>query len=86
LAERFDRSGEIMAMIRIGAAAIALAVMFSPVAAQAPSPAPSPASSLAGKTVQMIIGFGAGSGFDLWGRLVARHIGKHLPGKPAVVP
>jgi tripartite-type tricarboxylate transporter receptor subunit TctC len=42
--------------------------------------------SLAGKTVQMIIGFGAGGGYDQWGRVVARHIGKHLPGNPTVVP
>jgi tripartite-type tricarboxylate transporter receptor subunit TctC len=41
--------------------------------------------ALAGKTVQMIIGFGPGGGYDLWGRTVARHIGKHLPGKPNVV-
>ena len=36
--------------------------------------------SLAGKTVQMIIGFGPGGGYDL-GRTVARHIGRHLPGQ-----
>lgn len=42
--------------------------------------------SLAGKTVSLIIGFGPGGGYDLWGRTVARHIGKHLPGKPTVVP
>ena len=34
----------------------------------------------------MIIGFGPGGGYDQWGRVVARHIGKHLPGKPNVVP
>jgi tripartite-type tricarboxylate transporter receptor subunit TctC len=44
-----------------------------------------PGPSLAGRTVQVIIGFGPGGGFDLWGRLMARHIGKHLPGKPTVV-
>jgi tripartite-type tricarboxylate transporter receptor subunit TctC len=44
------------------------------------------ADVFAGKTVQMIIGFGPGGGYDLWGRTVARHIGKHLPGKPHVVP
>jgi tripartite-type tricarboxylate transporter receptor subunit TctC len=38
-----------------------------------------------GKTVQMIIGFAPGGGYDLWGRIVARHIGRHLPGNPAVV-
>jgi tripartite-type tricarboxylate transporter receptor subunit TctC len=42
--------------------------------------------SLAGKNVQMLIGFGPGGGYDLWGRVVARHIGKHLPGNPTVVP
>jgi len=41
---------------------------------------------LAGKTVQMVIGFGAGGGYDLWGRTVGRHIGRHLPGNPTVVP
>ena len=40
----------------------------------------------AGKTVSMIIGFGPGGGYDLWGRTVARHIGRHLPGNPSVVP
>jgi tripartite-type tricarboxylate transporter receptor subunit TctC len=44
------------------------------------------AEIFAGKTLQMIIGFGPGGGYDLWGRTVARHIGKHLPGKPHVVP
>src|SRR5262245_61569420 len=41
---------------------------------------------LAGRTVNVIIGFGPGSGYDTWGRIVARHIGRHLPGKPTVVP
>lgn len=42
-------------------------------------------TSFAGKTVTMIIGFGAGGGYDTWGRLVAAHIGAHLPGTPSVV-
>ena len=42
--------------------------------------------NLAGKTVQMVIGFGPGGGYDLWARTVAKHIGKHLPGNPTVVP
>jgi tripartite-type tricarboxylate transporter receptor subunit TctC len=40
----------------------------------------------AGKSVQMIIGFGAGGGYDLWGRTVGRHIGRQLPGAPNVIP
>src|SRR5260370_1106723 len=34
----------------------------------------------------MVIGFSVGGGYDLYGRLVARHIGKHIPGRPNVVP
>ena len=33
----------------------------------------------------MIIGSGAGGGIDLYGRVVARHLGRHIPGQPAVV-
>jgi tripartite-type tricarboxylate transporter receptor subunit TctC len=42
--------------------------------------------SYAGKSVSLLIGFGPGGGYDLWGRTVARHIGRYLPGKPNVVP
>jgi len=51
-----------------------------------PACAQSSADVFAGKSLTMIIGFGPGGGYDLWGRAVARHIGKHLPGKPNVVP
>src|SRR6195256_1735708 len=50
------------------------------------APAQSPTGAFAGKTVNLIIGFGPGGGYDLWARLVARHIGKHLPGNPTVSP
>ena len=51
-----------------------------------PANAQSAAEPFAGKNVTLIIGFGPGGGYDLWGRILARHIGKHLPGKPNVVP
>jgi tripartite-type tricarboxylate transporter receptor subunit TctC len=44
------------------------------------------AQPFTGKSVSMLIGFGPGGGYDLWGRTVARHIGKHMPGHPSVVP
>lgn len=34
----------------------------------------------------MVIGFGPGGGYDVWGRIVARYIGRYLPGSPNVVP
>jgi tripartite-type tricarboxylate transporter receptor subunit TctC len=38
-----------------------------------------------GKTLQIDVGFGPGGGYDLWARTLARHIGKHIPGRPAVL-
>ncbi len=38
-----------------------------------------------GKNVSVYIGFAPGGGYDYYGRLVARHIGKHIPGNPNVV-
>jgi tripartite-type tricarboxylate transporter receptor subunit TctC len=37
------------------------------------------------KTVSIIVGSGAGGGFDTTARLVSRHIGKHIPGAPVVI-
>src|SRR5215217_3026664 len=39
-----------------------------------------------GKTVNVYIGVGVGGEYDIQARLVARHIGKHIPGNPTVVP
>jgi len=55
-------------------------------AVASPAGAQSAAEPFAGKSVSLIIGFGPGGGYDLWGRTVARHIGRHLPGNPTVVP
>jgi len=38
-----------------------------------------------GKTVSIVVGSGAGGGFDTTARLVARHIGPHIPGNPTVI-
>ena len=37
------------------------------------------------RTVEVYIGTNPGGGYDLYGRLVARHIGNHLPGNPSVI-
>ena len=63
--------------------ALAATVLFG---IASPAGAQSAAEPFAGKSVSLIIGFGPGGGYDLWGRTVARHIGKHLPGNPTVVP
>lgn len=38
-----------------------------------------------GKTLKLIVGSGEASGVDVLGRIVARHLGDHIPGKPAVI-
>jgi tripartite-type tricarboxylate transporter receptor subunit TctC len=50
-----------------------------------PAAAQDMASSLAGKTLTIYIGYGPGGGYDLYGRVLSRHLGKHLPGHPTVV-
>ena len=49
------------------------------------SVAQSPADFYRGKTVDLLIGYGVGGGYDVYGRAIARHIGKHIPGEPNVV-
>lgn len=38
------------------------------------------------KTITLVVGYAPGGSYDLYARLAARHLGKHLPGQPAVVP
>lgn len=38
-----------------------------------------------GKTVTIVVGYQAGDGYDIWSRLLAAHMGKHLPGAPHMV-
>jgi tripartite-type tricarboxylate transporter receptor subunit TctC len=39
-----------------------------------------------GKSISLLIGYSVGGGYDLYGRLVARHMAKYIPGKPTIVP
>jgi tripartite-type tricarboxylate transporter receptor subunit TctC len=43
------------------------------------------ADFFAGKTISLLIGTTAGGGYDAYARLLARHIGRHIPGNPAIV-
>ena len=52
----------------------------------APASAQSPAEFYKGKTVEMMIGYSVGGGYDVYARLIARHLGKHIPGNPVVTP
>lgn len=38
-----------------------------------------------GKSINMIVGYSSGGGYDIYARAIARHLGKHIPGNPKVV-
>ena len=59
-----------------------LVVVAAVIAAWPPSTgtAQTPAEFYRGKTVDLYIAYSAGGGYDLYARLVARHLGKHIPG------
>lgn len=44
------------------------------------------AAFYANKRISLYIGFPPGGGYDIYSRLVARHLGRHIPGKPELVP
>ena len=39
-----------------------------------------------GKTVRLVVGYGPGGSYDLYGRLAAEFLGRHMPGNPTVIP
>ena len=61
-------------------------LLGSLLAAPMPARAQAVADFYRGKTVNVLIGVGVGGEYDLQARLVARHLGKHIPGNPTVVP
>jgi tripartite-type tricarboxylate transporter receptor subunit TctC len=68
-------------MVIRGLAAAVLALL--PVSA---AMAQSPAEFFRGKSIDVYIAYSAGGAYDLYARMIARHIGKHIPGNPTVVP
>ena len=57
----------------LAAAVLALAV---------PARAQNPADFYKGRNVELYVGYSVGGGYDLYARVLARHIGRHIPGNP----
>lgn len=53
--------------------------------ASAPAAADSIAEFYKGRTVSLVVGHETGSGYDVYGRVLARHLSRHIPGNPTVV-
>jgi len=71
-----------MRLVRTAAALLASATLLSAGPVQA-----APAGDFyKGRTINVIIGYSAGGGYDLYARVLAQHMGKHIPGNPTVIP
>ncbi len=62
-------------------AAVALVVAF----ATSPSTADSVADFYKGKTIAIVMGTGPGASYDLYGRTIAEHLTRHIPGNPTII-
>jgi tripartite-type tricarboxylate transporter receptor subunit TctC len=71
-----------VAMVHVRRAAAAALVLLPASIASAQSPA----EFYKGKNFELYVGYSVGGGYDLYARTVARHLGKHIPGNPTIVP
>ena len=71
---------------RLRPSLVACGVLSAAVLPLSPSAAQAPGDFYKGKTVEIYIGTSVGGGYDAYARMLARHIGKHIPGNPTVVP
>jgi tripartite-type tricarboxylate transporter receptor subunit TctC len=62
-----------------------LAIAFILMLVSASAHAQSVENFYRGRTVTIVVGFGVGGGYDIHGRVLARHLGKHIPGNPTVI-
>ena len=69
-------------MKMLAARALAAAVLALPASIVC---AQSPADFYKGKNLDFYIGYSVGGGYDLYARIIGRHLGKHIPGNPTVV-
>ena len=65
--------------MKIDICAAALAAFSGPAFGQTPE------EFYKGRTVELVVGTAPGGGYDLYGRLIGRAMGKHIPGAPVVV-
>jgi tripartite-type tricarboxylate transporter receptor subunit TctC len=77
------RRRESATLLRVAMSMLAMSFLF---ASRTAAQADGPPVSFAGKQIRLLIGFSpTGFGYDTYGRLLARHLGSHLPGRPTIV-
>ena len=66
--------------------ALAAAALLALVALAATARAESVAEFYRGKQIRLVIGYPTGSGYNIYARLLADNLGRHMPGNPTIVP
>lgn len=75
------QSARRIARLGTGAAALMVGVL----GASSASHSQTPAEFYKGNKFSVVIGYSVGGGYDQYARLLSRHIGRHIPGQPAVI-
>jgi tripartite-type tricarboxylate transporter receptor subunit TctC len=70
--------------LRMRASALTAAIAVAALAAS-PAAAQSVADFYRGKNVALLLGTGPGGSYDLYARIFAEHLGKHIPGNPSIL-
>src|SRR5205823_3698057 len=79
------RAGCMFGAMRLALAPYGLIVCLPFAAASAPALAQDVEDFYRGKSITLVVGFDSGGGYDIYARLLARHMTKHIPGHPAIV-
>lgn len=75
------------ARARLASLTLAPAILALAAASAAPAAAQESAEAFyKGRKIDIVIGFTVGGGYDAYARILARHMGEHIPGKPTLVP
>src|SRR5215467_10515086 len=65
---------------------LARAALFAGIMASLPAQAETVEEFYRAHPVNLMIGFPVANAYDTYGRAVARHLGKHIPGNPNIIP
>src|SRR5258708_36324094 len=76
------KSSKVQAFKVLGLLILSVVELLSPLKLE---PIFAQANFYQGKTLKVIVGSAPGGGYDQWARLMAQHIGKHIPGNPTVI-
>ena len=74
-----SKSGDLKISAEFLIAVVLISILVAPGAALSQTP------FYQGKTIRLIVGLAPGGGYDLYARVIARHMGKHIPGNPMII-